>query len=382
MSTQTQTPDDPNEIVPHGYEKTNKKAYGSQRECARAWGRMKWPTHNSMSAEESAGVPHTARSDGRTVGADRMAEVYSSDNFRGYQFDVGAGVLMHYRTRESIRTKHGLTINNHQCWAGGFAHCSPAPNADATVPLSAVQNFLEDNHSIYDISAVGGGLHNPTGLAVEIDGGDYYVFIGRDPSIINGDSYFAFRKGGFPYAGFHSRDSEFISDFIEKELTPDPVLESDLAVVDSAEYTKTYLNNAERENHIKHGGNVVESNSRWRDRLINRQQYRADLRGNVIVRHGEWFFIPMSDASVSPEDIDRAEGDGRMGNHRAIRSGGKAVKPSGVMYVRGQIIHANGDHNAVNLGERWHWAVLDDTDVLVYDTAPGRSRGRSRGGWD
>lgn len=48
-----------------------------------------------------------------------------SGNFEGHVNGDGSAVLMHYRTMEAVRTKSGLVLANSQCWAAGFAKCTP-----------------------------------------------------------------------------------------------------------------------------------------------------------------------------------------------------------------------------------------------------------------
>jgi hypothetical protein len=60
-----------------------------------------------------------------------------SDNFRSEN-----GILIHYRTIQSIRLKDGTVINNAQCWSRGFAHCSTPRNAKFSMDLSTLSAIV------------------------------------------------------------------------------------------------------------------------------------------------------------------------------------------------------------------------------------------------
>lgn len=392
--------DDGSDDVPHHhYHATKRKAYGSQQEVAEAWADGAFPTHN--------------------VGRRGRAELYSSPNFRGFQHPDGTGRLMHYGTREAIRTHNGLIIANQQCWSRGFAHCSPPRDRDATLPLSAIESLSDRRDDVFDIVEV--RSDNAYTLAV-IDGEDgrYGVVMGRDPSIIDGARNFAFRVDA---AGVEVAQQAGVDGLASDLLTPLDVQTSDLPVVNSREYTKSRLSDPELQAHIAAGGKVRDSQSRWRDRKVNPQHFRADLQGEVIVRHGEWFFIPTAWSGDVPEvGMDYAEE--RLGSHYAAgRHEQRSPLPKSCLdcgavaglgadysvdeagrtdaalhvdadgevscnvcgadvprniYVRGEVRHRGGDHNAVNLGETWHRAVTHDRDVMTYST----SGGGGRVGWD
>lgn len=427
MSTNTTDASGQSDVPHPRYHATKRKAYGSQRDVAEAWADGAYPTHNVMSVEGAYGVPSVARRDARETGASRAAELYSSENFRGYQFDNGAGTLVHYSTREAIRTPEGLVISNKQCWATGFASCATPRDTDGSLPLSAVEELVDDEDSVFDVVDViepdGFGSH---GRVAVIDGESerYGIALGTDPSIINGDRSFAFRLStGETRLAERSGGAHVI----RAALTPADVRHSDLEVVDSRDFSKSRLNSDERRAHVAAGGKMRESRSRWRDRELNPQRFRADLQGRVIVRHGEWFFIPTDRDDVPPVGASYAEE--RLGSHYAARHGGQRsplpdhcracgatarvvsgpeggredaelhVNSDGSVtcnvcgadvprdiYVRGEIRHRDNDHNAVNLGERWHRAVTHDRDVLVYRTGTPEARrgrrGRRGGGWD
>lgn len=384
--SQSQT--DNGDDVPHpSYTASARKAYGSQQGCADAWAEGKFPTHNM------------------TMGGG--AKLYSSPNFEGIQYPDGRGKLMHYRTREAIRTRNGLVVSNEQCWSAGFAHCSAPRSADATLPLSALESFLDDEHDVYDVErVVKDGLHR---VAV-LDG--YGVAFGRDSSAVLGTHPFAFRVSPDE---IELAEEIGVEAMIDQVLTPDAVEASGLDVVDSSEFTRTKHYNDEKHEamigaHKDAGGetSMIET-GRWRDDYEGiAQHFRADLRGEVVVRQGDQFFIPTARDDVPDEGRDVAAD--RMGSHRPLRRGGgrspipRECEHCGAsnfdmladgevscrqcgsdvdrhVYAHGEIIHADNDHNAINLGEIWHLVVTHGRDVLTYRTGSPHGHGGG-GGWD
>lgn len=415
------------------YEDTNKKAYDSQQDVADAWAEGKFPTHNMNRDGEAvlySGTPGNRRTTRRGVfgssSSNNSDTPWSTSgargtecNFYGVQRPDGTGTLWHYSTREAIRTKENVVISNQQCWSSGFAHCSK-PDYDYSVPFDAVSNHFDSGDTVFDICGVLGQPEttasysnhsesfrvstskNARNSVVLVDGSDnsYGIYIGRDGSIINGESHFSFRL-----SIEEVQELESPSDALDM-LTPSEVSESSLDVVGSHIFAKTYLDESELEAHKEAGGNVRKSDSYYRDRMLNRQHFRADLQGNVIVRHGEFFFIPMPDAD--PEEVGTSYAANKMGSHRAMRHhGARSELPESCecggkfhvendgdtychdcgndikrpIYVRGQIVHSSNDHNAINLGETWHLAVKHDVDVRTYDDNPGSGSGGG-GGWD
>ena len=434
VNTQSNSDDSGTDVPATSYGKityieSNKKAFGSQQEVADAWSEGKFPTHN-MTEDGSAvlysGTPQSRRSFGDANWSDegrRPDEARGfNTNFYAVQNPDGSGTLWHYTTRECIRLEDGTVINNQQCWSTGFAHCSVPDDVDYNIPLSAVEEHLNSEDGVRHINGVLGQpesyqretydgeietvTSNRAKNSIVIIAGEketYGIYLGRDPSIINGESNFSFRL-----TKDQVQDCDSPSDALDL-LTPNAVEKSDMEVVDSAEFTKSRLSEEELEAHTNCGGHTSESNSSWRDHQINRQQYRADLQGKVIVRHGEFFFIPRPDLDEVHEQ-GTSEAAEFMGNHRAMRfhgarmplptecencgesdidlgehddtetrcnSCGEEIERS--VFTRGQISHATNDHNSVNLGETWHEVVRHDADVMLYDDNPVEGNG---GGWD
>lgn len=400
--------------VPHSfYHPVSRRSYSDQRGVTEAWVSGAYPTHN---ADDGEAVLYTGSPD------DPDAVVVGRDtNFHGVQRPDGSGVLWHYDTREAIRLTNGIIIDNSQCWATGFAHCSSPHDSHYELPLDAVEAIMDDGDSWEQMCGVVGQDSDPDEwnhvAGSVVDFGTYGVYVGRDPSIINGDGKMVFRVDGRLLG--HAK-AEGTGSMLERALTPEAVSASGLDVVDSAEYVKSRLDSDEHKAHVDAGGKMVESESRYSDHFINPLHYRADLQGEVVVRHGEWFFIPMPD--LDPQQLGVSDASHILDNHQPVRDGGMVMpypteceacastsfelfdgreaecRECGFnferpIYVRGEVRHLDGDHNAVNLGDTWHRAVTHDRDVLIYDPNPGRddarrstARGRGRRGgrrrWD
>jgi len=417
------------------YSETSRKSYPNQQAVADAWAGGKYPSHNvgPQGAVLYTGTPDTdnhpysrgrySRSRGANSGVWSDSGARGTRcNFYGVQHDDGSGTLWHYNTREAIRTSDNTVILNQQCWSTGFAHCSHPEEWDFRVPFDAVEEHLDANDTVFDIEGVLGQpetslrqTYDDTlqvytrkrarGSVVIINGEDesYGIYVGRDASIINGPSSFTFTLSASEVA-----DLDSATDALDL-LTPEAVNQSDMEVVDSSEFTKTRLDESEREAHLNAGGNLSSSNSRWRDEKINRQHYRADLRGNVIVRQGEWFLIPtgMTEDDDVPEQGTQ-EAQKILDSHRASRfHGARQPLPSECpncgassihvecagdcsciecghwfdrpIFVRGMVRHTSNDHNAIGLGDEWHRAIQHSRDVLTYDPNPSTGGG---GGWD
>ena len=132
------------------YEETARAKYDAQRDVTRAWCDGKLPTHNTSGM---------------------ACVLYSSNNFKGYQYPDGHGKLKHYRTIEAIRTRNGLVINNTECWSKGWARCSPPTTSDRdySLPLTTLaSSSISDD--IYDIEAVEPQVEDTDYTAVFYDG--------------------------------------------------------------------------------------------------------------------------------------------------------------------------------------------------------------------
>lgn len=426
--------------LPHpSYEETDRKSYGSQKEVADAWADGKFPTHNVFSSGES--VLYTGSPDGNLTGGRRRrglggrtsrrsssSSSSSSDgpkgksaNFYAVQRTDGSGTLWHYQTREAWRTHSGMVISNQQCWSGGFAHCSPPGDYDVELPYSALESLYMDPytvervigqpHDVYrEFSDTTSTLRRARNSIVVFEDGSA-VAIGHDSTATYGEPHFVTELDEVDLRLFKTKyddpDSDDVEEFINEMLRPQEVYTSDYDVVGSNEYTKTVLSDEEREAHEEAGGKTHTSQSRWRDTLMNLQSFRADLQGEVIVRQGEWFFIPTDRTDVPEQGCSYASK--QMSSHRAQRfHGARSPLPTECpecasnmiecdgdgdlscgtcgreidreILVRGLVSHSRNEHNQIHLGDTWHKAVTHGRDVLTYDDNPGNGGGG--GGWD
>jgi hypothetical protein len=441
MATTRNTPNDSDSTVPETdysaiqYEETSRKSYPSQQAVADSWAEGKYPTHNADASgailytgtPQSENHPYNRGRRSRSRGANSAnwssrGARGTNCNFYGVQHDDGSGTLWHYSTREAIRTKDNVVISNQQCWATGFAHCSTPDNVDYRVPFEAVEEHLNSGDSVFDIEGVMGQPETTTRYSdyndefetstrtrarnsvVLVNGSEqsYGIYLGRDASIINGESNFSFRLSAKEVQALDAA-----SDALDL-LVPYEVAQSDYEVVPSQEYTKTHLDEAEREAHTEAGGTLVKSQSRYRDEMQNRQLFRADLQGNVIVRHGEWFFLPTNMTGDDIHEQGTYEASQVLDSHRPQRfHGSRMPLPTDCplcdstsfeetddsqvwvcdnghqqklpIYVNGTVRHTNNDHNAINLGDKWHRAIQHHRDVRTYDDNPSNGGG---GGWD
>jgi hypothetical protein len=339
---------------------------------ARAWAEGKYPTHN----------------EGR---------LYSSPNFKGQQHPDGAGTLWHYRTREAIRTVSGLIINNAQCWSTGFAHCSPAPGADYRLPLSAIEAHMSDSRrctgrrrirrtgstDAYDITNVKSEADPRTGAygrwhIVLIDGHEGAVGVGHDRTARNGGR---FTVDLLPFVVEYA-EAEGVRAAIVEYLRPDDVstamrgteaFPSGLPVITSDEYRKHDLTDEEAEAHREAGGKTSVKKYWYRsDRTVNYQFCRADLQGSVIVRQGEYFFVPRP--SVDPIKLPGAEKiHWALGSHKHKRAAVQTESPTGKsrgtrLFIRCRVGHTRRDHHMIDLGDTWHEVFESPVDVHQINT--------------
>lgn len=350
MSATQTKPKDQSETdteVPDCYEEISRYYLDFQADVARAWAEGKFPPHNT--SPTGAGI------------------LRSSDNFKGIQYPDGTGKLKHYRTREAIRTRSGLTINNSQCWSKGFAHCSPAPGAHARLPLSAIERHLDSETDVFDIRRVQSEEDPRTGAfgrwkIVSFEGAGYHVGIGRDASHIGTGGRFTVALPEF-FAAYAAEDGESVVETIRAFIRPTKVTRSKFDVVNSHEYRRTDLSDDELKAHREAGGPVHEMDT-WRGtKKVNRSYYRADLRGSVIVRQGRMFYIPRHGFDPS----DRSGQHTRYVLPRYFKLKGDGFEAEdGTLYVRGRIGHSKNDFNMIDLGETWHQVARSEVDAPYF----------------
>lgn len=285
--------------IPDEYNPVRKARYSSQRQVTQAFINGKFPTHNVV----KMGV------------SDKLAgKIYSSDNFKGYLYSEGKGKIMHYRTKETIRTKNGLIIVNSQCYSGGFAHCSPPSHSrrDGTLPLTTINREIDN--SMYDIVSVESGDKYGSPTLAEFEDSSGVAVINDETSKRRGSVVFKVTK----------KEMEELNDPAElpKLLKPELV-----------EYYEDY--------------------------------------GRDVVRQGEWFFVPQEDLEVPKDKVIKrlkqcrdsdgnlkrwSDGDDYLGSHIPRDM---FITADGRVFVRGTVRHIRNEHEMVNLGETWHLAFKE-----------------------
>ena len=377
MTTQTQPASEPDTSktdtsVPHPrYEPTSRACFDCQDDVARAWANGKYTTHN----------------EGR---------LYSSPNFKGQQHPDGAGTLWHYRTREAIRTESGLIIDNTQCWSRGFAHCSTPPGADYRLPLSAIEAHTErgtvmsrrcKGTNAYRITNVKSEKDPRSGAygrwhIVRVDGHPGGIGVGSDRTARNGGRFTV----DLPPFVVEYAEREGVRAAIAHYLRPDAVsaatrgteaFPNGLPVVTSDEYRKYELTGEEAEAHRDAGGKTSLREYRYSsDRTVNYQMFRADLQGSVIIRQGEYFFVPRPSepTGFDPTELPGAEKTHwAMGSHKHKRAAVEAEAPAGEshgtrLFARGRVGHTRRDHHMIDLGDTWHEVFESPTEVHQINT--------------
>lgn len=337
MTTTTTTEHEESEVPHERYHKTNRSTYNSQKEVTDAWASGAFPVKNYNPEK-----------------GDKAVDLTCSANFYGRQQRDGSGQLYHYNTLEAIRTRNGLVINNRQCWSRGFAHCTPprGDDRDASLPLDAIRDMIRKyEFSIYDIVRIRGDREQ--GKIVHFDSGEQVaVFVGRDSTARDSDVYLTLLEGVEitvkPY------------EVEETILKPDEVIESGYPVVGSDEYVRTRFRDPDQETIERE--NLVEVETYYGSKWHNKKFYRESMRGSVVVRHGEWFFVPAPE--FEPGEMSKpsqpCSGD-VLGNHEVVRQN-SCWKVANTVYVCGTIKHRHGDHNAINLGDTWHKAVTHNRE--------------------
>jgi hypothetical protein len=373
--------------VPHErYIPVNRLAYDSQDQVALAWSLGFYPATKTSKSEDRFG---------RTTTTTRN-DLYSSENFTGRQNADGSGELMHYSTREAIRTQSGLIIDNVQCWSAGFARCSTPPSSmiDYRLPLSAIENMASDQGKRVELTELTEDqiIDYESSREFLIDFGDFAIMVAEDSSAINHGSRFAC---------FITKDQlgsiTRVQGVKERILKPDEVKQAErdgFMIMDSNGFTKTRFRNP--------GDEVVEledltfhtESYNGSEIYHNRKAYLPSLQGECIVRQGEYFFIPTElpdnagdfcTEDIKLDDDDRGiELDGSfyeiprrrslpsiLGSHNASEM---KITLDGKLYVRGQVKHDTNDHNMIHLGETWHRVVTHGIPSLSVETGP-RNRG-------
>lgn len=308
----------------------------SQRTVARSWAKFEYPIN--------------ARGD-----------IKCSANFQAFQAPDGSGRLRHYSETEAWRCVGGnVVFNNSDCWSRGFAHCTPPRSFDlpddvtyrtySRTRLRRILDLLDadtDHFGVLDIIEANDDLNTE---AWPLETGETLIFF---------DDHTA--RSGSTRCVFKLDEEESLS-----VDTPEQALDYLLPVRAAAAMA--------REGYDVIGAHESDDDPR--------------VPGDVIVRQGEWFFVP-TDGEFEPEAVLSDEwAEEFLGNHNPRDFGVSEVSeatgswaatdPENLrFYARGNVRHPR-DHQYAYLGEWWSEAVTHDRDVLVVDdieTNTGRRLG-------
>lgn len=306
-------------------------------------------------------------------------EIYSSNNFKAYQYDDGSGRVRHYRTTETIRTRNGLIITNLQCYSAGFAHCSQPRGSqrDGTLPLSLIRRLLPSEFDQYDIRSVNDGL-------VELPDG-YQIYVGEDETS-NEDMRFGFlidpdeRVESAEEAEALLRPDVSSRAKRQGEWFLDPVDESEVPELP----TRKCLPKAERKRKWwfeRCDQNLVVGADHRVDGLQKECRECAESNWSVQANvptarckecHAKYLLEELTDSMIEEMYGDRyQEALDALDSHTPRDL---IVDRAGNIYVRGTFRHTRNEHRMLNLGEQWYQAKTHDRDVRTVELSPGGSR--------
>lgn len=366
----------------------------------------------------------------------------SEQNFAGYQYADGSGELVHYSRTEAIRTRSGLVLNNSQCFAKGRAHCTRPSDYTASLPLTGMQEMLDDEDvSIFDISEV---LYDQERIYIS---GDYDSDTGEwdysdadvrsnGPKTKDTPVIAVFEDGSGLAIVYDETAQNYHEQRVGFRLAPDQVD----SLRQAEDVTERLLKPVEVSKFEAEGGEVVGANT---FQFNGTSGFYSERLGEVAVRQGEWYFIPQDedfepDAAVyhfhqrggwdlgpiegltqvdgvpaecsecgetsfeveeayslctgcghphvdpsRSDDISGFTPDEEPFDPDALgshRPSHLAITEDGEMYVRGSVRHIRQEHPMVNFRDIWHRAVENTLDGVVFDTStPDSTTGRSGG---
>lgn len=217
----------------------------------------------------------------------------SVTNFSAYQYADGSGEIEHYSTTEAIRTRSGHIISNSQCFSQGRAHCSTPSDTRWNLPLTGLQEVLDgDELSVYDIEEV---LYDEESIYIS---GDYDSETGewdysdadvRRSGAASEATKVAVLRDGSGLAIVHdSTASNYHEQTVVFRLEPDMV-DSLRRAEDVVETLLKPMEVSEYE--AQHDQTVVPADEFQFSNGAS-GYYDAERLGDVVVRQGEWYFIP------------------------------------------------------------------------------------------
>jgi hypothetical protein len=240
------------------YDRDTRACYDSQADVADAWDDLKFPTHriSRMSDDSHAALLYTNSSF-------RTRDGWETEvNYSAHQYADGRGRIEHYGTTCAIRTRNGLVLANSQDYALGRARLT-YPEYDEMLPLSSMAELLSAER-LYDIVEVTTHEHPSfpylTGTRLAHFSSGHALLIGRDETARN----YHERTFGVPLDPDEAAEAASLDNPLDI-LMPDIVAQ-----------------------HVADGYEVVGSQDYG-------SPYRDGREGSVIVRQGEWFFVPTPD---------------------------------------------------------------------------------------
>lgn len=292
------------------YEVDTRACHQSQADVCEAWMEGKYPAHKTDDAQGLDGA-HLYTWSNEYVGRGRMGGFfrggYDPDdyerviNYEAIQHPDGHGVINHYQTIAAIRTKNGLVINNEQDGASGWARVTQPDDAHHTLPLSGIEDILDreaPGMTLYDIESV---MQNAVDIRYKTTRdfiGDHKIVTGVQPVRNNRDfdiRSVELNNGGAVIllwdstannpdervCGFYAPPEEYRHvDTVDQAfdlLEPEEVQYARLDMVPADEFS---------------GDDATFSNE--------------ELCGDVIVRQGEWYLLPMPEGFTPENPIHKA----------------------------------------------------------------------------
>lgn len=276
------------------YEEDTRACHNSQAGVCDAWEAQKFPSHNIDTVEGLTGAhlyTWSSSSQGRgRFGRFRGGSTESTINYQAVQHPNGHGVIQHYSTIAAVRTKTGLTLVNEQDFGGGFAHVTRPDEWDHELPLSGVQEILDDHsETIYDIVSVAADATKITPTTEKDPIGGHDVVTGFQESWNNDRQVRRVNlSSGAAVIVMHDStannpDEERCGYYME---APQAELNS------TAQYGLDALQPIDVKQARERGMDIVPC-----DQYAGNGAggfYTESLLGDAIIRQGEWYLIPMA----------------------------------------------------------------------------------------
>jgi len=333
------------------YEETTKSCYGSQADALSAF------------AEMQIKPSRITRRSELWKSFEQPAYYHYANSIHCYQWEQGAGLIertsRQRRGDVRLRAQDGTQVV--QVSASGILNLLSECDVELGLSHVVTQHTAKTDYDRLDTRE---------NSVIEFEGGHYIVVL-YDAS--------ANSREGSMYAGmFLANDdprNEHVRRYIDRDayaqlsdiVAPDEVLSSDLDVIDSS----TYRNDE--------GWSVADNEGGYGD---------EEKLGNMIIRQGEWYFIPKPEIAFSSNEIekplsnyedrsvlgshvsrDQVVVDGERGQLRLDEETAPEIDDG--VYVRGTVRHSRNEHSMFNLYETWHTVVENTEDMFVFESQTG-----------